>query len=284
MSMWSICLMAASAGWLYLDVVRRLVSDWSTDDNYSHGFLIVPLALYFVYERRHALRTAARRPAVLSGLLLVAGGLFLLVAGTLGSEFFLTRISLIVTLSGTVLFLLGPASLGIVAFPVAFLLLMIPIPAIVFNHIAFPLQLIASQLGAAIVSLAGVPVLREGNVIVLASTTLEVAEACSGIRSLVSLLSLGILFGYFTEPRLPMRVFLAAATLPLAIIANALRVAGTGIAAHHFGPAAAEGFFHMFSGWLVFITAFAMLLAVARLARLIWPADVHAPQPSPQFS
>jgi exosortase len=276
--------MAASAGWLYLDVVRRLVSDWSTDDNYSHGFLIVPLALYFVYERRHALRTAARRPAVLSGLLLVAGGLFLLVAGTLGSEFFLTRISLIVTLSGTVLFLLGPASLGIVAFPVAFLLLMIPIPAIVFNHIAFPLQLIASQLGAAIVSLAGVPVLREGNVIVLASTTLEVAEACSGIRSLVSLLSLGILFGYFTEPRLPMRVFLAAATLPLAIIANALRVAGTGIAAHHFGPAAAEGFFHMFSGWLVFITAFAMLLAVARLARLIWPADVHAPQPSPQFS
>jgi len=282
--MWSICLMAASAGWLYLDVVRRLVSDWSTDDNYSHGFLIVPLALYFVYERRHALRTAARRPAVLSGLLLVAGGLFLLVAGTLGSEFFLTRISLIVTLSGTVLFLLGPASLGIVAFPVAFLLLMIPIPAIVFNHIAFPLQLIASQLGAAIVSLAGVPVLREGNVIVLASTTLEVAEACSGIRSLVSLLSLGILFGYFTEPRLPMRVFLAAATLPLAIIANALRVAGTGIAAHHFGPAAAEGFFHMFSGWLVFITAFAMLLAVARLARLIWPADVHAPQPSPQFS
>jgi exosortase len=218
------------------------------------------------------------------GLLTVAAGLLLLVMGKLGSEFFLTRISFIGTLSGTVLFLLGAKHLRILAFPLAFLLLMIPLPAIVFNQIAFPLQLLASRFGESVVGLAGVPVLREGNVIVLASTTLEVAEACSGIRSLVSLLTLGILFGYFTDSRSGVRILLALVTIPIAIITNGLRVAGTGIAAHHYGAAVAEGFFHTFSGWLVFLTATVILLAVGRLTRTLWPALVEDPQPLRQFS
>jgi exosortase len=279
-----LCLLAASAAWLYGDVVARLVTDWYRDDNYSHGFVIVPLALYFAYERREQLRLAPRRPMTSLGLLVVAASLLLLVAGTLGSEFFVTRVSLIGALAGSILFLSGASLLRILAFPLAFLLLMIPVPAILFNQIAFPLQLVASKFGESVMASAGVPVLREGNIIILASTTLEVAEACSGIRSLISLLTLGIVFGYFTDHRLGIRTLLALVTIPIAILANGLRVAGTGIAAHHFGSAAAEGFFHTFSGWLLFLTATVILLSVGRLTRTLWPSLVERPQPAQLFS
>ncbi len=277
---WQLCALAASFALLYADVARRLVRDWWTDDNYSHGFLIVPLAVYFAYERRGALRTAPLRPMTVLGLLVIFVSLVLLAAGTLGSEFFVTRISLIGALGGTVLFLLGPVHLRLLLFPLAFLLLMIPIPAIVFNQVAFPLQMLASQFGAAIVSSAGIPVLREGNVIILASTTLEVAEACSGIRSLISLMTLGIVFGYFSDPRNGARVLIALATVPIAIVANGVRVAGTGLAAHYFGPVAAQDFFHVFSGWLLFATAFVMLLGVVRLARVVMPPMGSGPTPA----
>ena len=280
----SLGLLAVSAAWLYADVVTRLVSDWYNDDNYSHGFLIVPLSLFFAYERRYQLGATSGRPMTGFGLTVVAGSLLLLIAGTLGSEFFVTRVSLIGVLAGSVLFLLGPGHLRILAFPLAFLVLMIPVPAILFNQIAFPLQLVASRFGESVLAMAGVPVLREGNVIILASTTLEVVEACSGIRSLVSLLTLGIVFGYFMDQRLSVRLVLALATVPIAIVTNGLRVAGTGIAAHHFGPATAEGFFHMFSGWLVFLTATLMLLAVGRFTRLVRPSLVERPEPVQQFS
>jgi exosortase len=152
---------------------------------------------------------------------------------------------------------------------------MIPIPAILFNQVVFPLQLVASRAGEASLSAAGIPVLREGNIITLANTTLEVAEACSGIRSLVSLLTLAIVFGYFTDPRPGVRAAIALSAVPVAIVANALRVAGTGIAAHYYGTAAAEGFFHSFSGWIVFIAAFAMLFGVIRLLRWLLPEPIR---------
>ena len=148
--------------------------------------------------------------------------------------------------------------------PMVELLRPIPIPAIVFNQVAFPLQLLASRFGESALQLADIPVLREGNVITLAHTQLEVAEACSGIRSLISLLTLGIVIGYFAHSSVIVRWLLAIATVPVAIAANGLRVAGTGIAAHYYGPEAAQGFFHSFSGWLVFLVALAMLLAVHR--------------------
>lgn len=255
---------------LYWQVVVRLVQDWANDDNYSHGFLIVPVALYFAWERRDQLK-AQRFDGSLWGLGLVGGGLAMLLAGLLGAELFLTRVSIVVVLTGSVLFVLGWRALGLLAFPLGFLLLMIPIPAIIFNQIAFPLQLVASQVGEAGMGLAGVPVLREGNVIVLAHTTLEVAEACSGIRSLISLLTLGIVYGYFTDPRNGVRVAIALATVPIAVLANGARVAGTGIAAHHWGEEAALGFFHTFSGWLVFAVAFAMLFIVAQVMLRLLP-------------
>lgn len=267
---------------LYQDVLVKLAHDWATDDNYSHGFLIVPLALYFGWQRREALARSPRRPSLL-GLLIIVGSIAVMVVGVLGAELFLTRISMLGVVVGFILFLFGFPYVRIVSFPLALLLLMIPLPAIIFNQIAFPLQLIASKFGAAMLMGLNVPVFREGNIIVLPHTVLEVAEACSGIRSLISLLTLGIVYGYFADSRLGVRVTLAAATVPIAIIANGLRVAGTGFAAHVFSPAAAQGFFHTFSGWLVFVASFAMLvlvqLVVSRMSTIIWrpalPAQVR---------
>lgn len=269
----------ASFALLFFDVGRALVSDWSTDDNYSHGFLVVPVALYLAWERKDALAVAPARPSLL-GLVVVAGSLLVLGAGTLGAELFLTRLAIVGVLVGVVLFVWGWAHLRLLAFPLAFLLLMIPLPAIIFNQIALPLQLLASQVGEAGLRLVGVPVLREGNLMLLASTTLEVAEACSGIRSLVSLLTLGIVYGYFMDSRGWVRWLLALATVPIAVFTNGLRVAGTGVAAHYYGPEAAEGFLHSFSGWLVFVSALALLFALREVLNKVAP-DPQFPGAAP---
>src|SRR5882672_229643 len=256
---------------LYWEVIAKLVVAWWTDDNYSHGFLIVPIAAYLAWERRDRFSNTPIQPSAL-GLIVVAGSIVVLLAGLLGSELFLTRITLVGTLTGSLLFLFGWPRLRVLAFPLAFLLLMIPIPAIIFNQIAFPLQLLASRVGEATLTAVHIPVLREGNVLILANTSLEVAEACSGIRSLVSLLTLAIVLGYFTDPRGWVRSVMALSAVPVAIITNGARVAGTGIAAHQFGPAAAEGFFHEFSGWLVFVAAFGLTLVLQRLIARVVPA------------
>ncbi len=270
-------LLLLSFGLLYRDVLVKLVHDWLTDDNYSHGILIVPIALYLVWERRARLLGATPKPSAL-GLVIVLGSILVLTAGTLGAELFLTRISMLGIVFGTILFVLGWEHLRILLFPIAFLLLMIPLPAIIFNQIAFPLQLLASRFGELTLQALNIPVLREGNVITLATTQLEVAEACSGIRSLISLLTLGIVYGYFVTPSVLARTLLALATIPVAILANGFRVAGTGIAAHYYGPSAAEGFFHTFSGWLVFVVSFAMLFFIHRLIARWTTPSVAPPQ------
>jgi exosortase len=275
----AIVLVVAGFALLYRQVIAKLVMDWYNDDNYSHGFLIVPLALYFVWERREKLRKIPVAPSAL-GLVVVFGSVAVLVAGILGSELFLMRISILGTLVGVLLFLCGWRYVRALAFPLAFLVLMIPIPAIIFNQIAFPLQLLASQFGESAMGMANVPVLREGNVLILANTTLEVAEACSGIRSLVSLLTLAIVLGYFSDPRGWVRTLVALSSIPVAIVTNGFRVAGTGIAAHRFGAAAAEGFFHEFSGWLVFVAAFMLMLAVQRAIIRLAPTASVAPAPA----
>ena len=211
-----------------------------------------------------------------------AVGIFVLLAGLMGSEFFLSRVSLIVTLAGIVLFLFGWAHLRILAFPLAFLLLMIPLPAIIFNKIAFPLQLLASRVGESAISAANIPVLREGNVLVLANTTLEVAEACSGIRSLVSLITLGLVFGYFADPRGWVRALIVRVDDPGRDHCQRARASRAPASlAHYYGPSAAEGFFHEFSGWIVFIVAFVMILAIQRvILRLAPKPRVALPTPA----
>ena len=248
---------------VYLPVLTSLVRQWASDDNYSHGFLVVPFAIYFAWLRRKDLAALPIQPHWI-GAVVTLGSLFVLVAGRLGAELFLARISLVGLTAGTVLFLYGTRHFRVLAFPIAFLLLMVPLPAVVFNQLAFPLQLLASSAGETVLSASGIPVLREGNVLMLPTTTLEVVQACSGIRSLVSLLTLAIILGKLTEPRVWARVVLAVLSLPVAIAANAARVAGTGLAAEWISPQAADGFFHEFSGWVVFVVAFALLLGAQR--------------------
>lgn len=257
-------LFTGSFALLYHEVLTELVSDWATDDNYSHGFIIVPLATYFVWERRERLASAVLQPSVL-GLFAVLCSLAAFVAGMLGAELFLTRVSMVGTIAGSVLYICGWQHLRTLAFPIAFLLLMIPIPAIIFNQVAFPLQLLASEVGGSALLTMGVPVLREGNIIVLPTTSLEVVEACSGLRSLISLVTLSIVYGYFTRSRTVARTIIALGMIPVAIAANGLRITGTGVVAHYQGAEAAQGFFHTFSGWLVFLVALAMLFFVERM-------------------
>jgi exosortase len=260
---------------LFWDVWSSLIRDWTTDDNYSHGFLIVPVAAYLAWERRARLAALPVRPA-LTGFVVIVGSLGVLLVGRLGAELFLTRIAIIGSVAGGILFVLGWQHLRVLAFPVAFLLLMVPIPAILFNQVALPLQLLASRVGETTLRLFEVPVLREGNVIHLARTTLEVAEACSGIRSLISLVTLGIVYGYFADARVTVRWVLVLATIPIAIVTNASRVAGTGLAAHYYGEEAAQGFFHDFSGWVVFLAAFALMFIALKVIVRVFPSRLPA--------
>jgi exosortase A len=256
--------LALLLGGLYAAVVPHLVEQWAHDDDYTHGFLILPLALYFVWEKRDELRRLTPVPSPL-GALLLAFGLVMLVVGSVGAELFLQRFSLIVVLAGLVWLILGTRFLAELAFPLAFLVFMVPLPAIVMNAVAFPLQLFAAQTATFCMETAGIPVLREGNTIVLANTTLEVAEACSGIRSLQALLALGAVYGHFTQKTAWKKWALVVLSVPIAIAANAFRVAGTGFLAHYIGPEAAQGFYHSFAGWIVFAVAFVLLLGTGTL-------------------
>jgi len=257
---------------LYRNVIAKLIQDWSIDENYSHGYLVLPVAIYFVWERRKQLSELPLRPSWL-GLPVVLASIGLLLAGILGAEVFTTEVSMLGVIAGVVLYLGGWQHMKTLLFPILFLISMIPLPAIIFNQITFPLQILASRFGETILMTLQIPVLREGNVIQLANTTLEVAEACSGIRSLITLMSLGIVCAYFMDHRTWFRTVLAMTTIPVAIVANGLRVAGTGVAASFYGPSVATGFLHTFSGWLIFITAFIMLLFVHRV--LVWRFPRH---------
>ena len=268
-TMWPLGLVLAAFGVLYRNVLVELVGNWGGED-FSHGYLIVPIALYFIWDRRARLSTAPSRPSSL-GLLVLLLSVALFVLSVLGAAVFLARLSMLGVLAGIVLYLYGWKHLKLLAFPIAFLVLMIPIPTILFNQIAFPLQLVASRFGELVLSAVGIPVLREGNVITLSNTTLEVAQACSGIRSLLSLITLALVLGYLSDSRVWTRGALAVAAVPVAIVANGVRVSATGIAASRIGPEAAEGTLHTFSGWLVFVVATVLLLAVQAVLLKMWP-------------
>jgi exosortase len=250
--------------WAYGGVIGGLVTQWSRDENYSHGFLVLPFAAFIAWQRRRQLQHAPLQPT-LAGAAVVAVSVLIYIAGRFGAELFLTRVSLIGVLAGAIAFVWGRAHLRILAFPLAFLLFMVPLPAIVFNQLTFPLQLVASSAGELLIRSCGIPILRDGNVLQLPGRTLEVVEACSGIRSIVTLLMLAVVVGYFTERRALRRVLLVLAAVPIAVLANAVRVAGTGVASEWIGPAAADGFFHTFSGVVIFGVALLGLSAVQHL-------------------
>ena len=249
---------------LYGSVIKRLVSDWIHLPDFSHGFLIPIVSFYFVYEKRKQLTTLLPSGQWI-GLGLIIFGILLFLLGNLAAEYFTMRFSMLVVFGGVILFLLGKEFFKAFLFPIVFLICMIPIPSILMDRITFPMQLFASKVAARSLFLIGIPVLREGNMMILANTSLEVAEACSGIRSLISLLALSVVFAYISQKETWKRILLVLSTFPIAIIANAARVSGTGILAHHYGDKVAQGFFHGFSGWILFVVAFVSLFIVGSL-------------------
>lgn len=256
---------------VYLPILWFMVQHWRAVDDYSHGFLIVPLAIYFAYERRDKLKIAPIEGSWW-GLAPLALSAISLTVGRLGVELMSMRAAFVLTIIGLVLLLLGRHVFRILAFPLLFLFLMVPLPQSLVNVIAFPLQLIAAQMAISALHLLGIPALLEGNIIHLAHTELFVAEACSGLRSLMALLTLGIVFAYFLERGIIRRAIIVLSTVPIAIGVNAFRVAVTGILAQAYGQAAATGFIHDFQGIITFLLAFVVLLAEAKaideLARL----------------
>jgi exosortase len=258
---------------LYHGITVKLVSDWYELPDDSHGFLIPFFAGFLLLEKRAVFEKLPVRSSW-AGLVLLLPALFLLLVGVFGADLFISRFSFVLLAAGLTWTLLGYAFLHEVRFVLFVLLLAIPLPTLVLNQITFPLQLLASELSSDLLSLVGVPVLRDGNIIQLASMPLEVAEACSGIRSLFSLFTVAVLFGYFIERSTIKRVILALASVPIAVAANVVRIFGTGLCVQYWDPDKAMGFFHEFSGWLMFLVSLACLYAVHLLLRRVSPKGV----------
>jgi len=259
-----ICLLIVA---VYYRVLGKLVIDWWRIPDFSHGFLVPFFAAYVVWAKRATL-IATKIAPTWNGIVVVAFGLAVLLLGVYGAELFLSRISLVILLAGLVLGFGGHQLLKELRFALLVLLLAIPIPSIIFNEITLPLQMLASKLASDLLPLFGVPVLREGNIIQLPLMSLEVAEACSGIRSLMSLFTLSIFYGYFMEKTFLRRAMLAMASIPIAIAANAVRILGTGLCVQYWDPDKAMGFFHEFSGWVMFLVSLGCLFIVHRIMLL----------------
>jgi len=250
---------------MYRDVLPKWGFELWDDPNYSHGLLIPFLSVYLIREKMAELLTA-RRQAYPLGLVVVIGAVLLFIAGYVGAEFFSKRLSLIVLLYGSVLFLEGSAIAGMVAFPVGVLFFAVPLPYILYNAMAFPLKLIASQIAVWFIALLGMPVFREGNVITLPHTTLEVVDACSGIRSLMTLFTLAFLLAYFHHNKMWKRLLVISFAAPIAVFANALRVTMTAILTQ-YDAGWGHGTLHDLTGWLVFVLSFGLLAGASFLLR-----------------
>lgn len=253
----------------YFPILRHLVEQWATDEDAGHGFFVPVVAALVVWQRREELLEIEWKPAWW-GVWILLWGVAQSFLGTLGAELFLQRTSVVITLVGMLLVFGGTKLVKALAFPLLLLPFMIPFPAVIYNQITFPLQLFASSVAENVLGWLNIPVLRDGNVLELASQKLTVVEACSGIRSLMSLLFLSLVYSYFFDKKVWMRWALLAATVPLAILANAGRVTITGILSEEVNPELAHGFFHSLEGWVIFVIDIVMLLAVHALINRVY--------------
>lgn len=243
---------------VYYPVIINLIKDWTEDDNYSHGFFIPLISVYMLYSMREELSRIKLTPNNW-GLPLLLLGLIQLMLAKIGTEFFMQRTSLIPVLLGITLFLFGIRFSRKILIPVLFLIFMVPLPAIIWNKIAFPMQLFSTTLTENIVHALGIPVLREGNILYLAETTLEVVDACSGLRSLVTMFALSATFAWFSDLGIFRQWLLFLCAAPIAILANIVRLTGTAVLANQFGDEVAQGFLHELSGLVTFMLGLILL-------------------------
>jgi exosortase len=252
----------------YAPVLYYLVRQWATDEDMGHGFFAPLIAGYIIWQNRAELSRMKPEPSDW-GLLIILWGATQLMLGTLGAEIFLARTSFLVALVGVILYLCGWKILKALAFPLSLLLFMFPLPAIIYARITLPLQIFATRVAEVILGWLGIPVLRDGNVLELASQKLNVVEACSGIRSLLSLSFLSLTYAYFFDRKVWMRWVLLIATIPIAIAANAIRVTLTGVLSE-IRTDLAQGFFHTLEGWVLFLVALSLLVAFHQLVNRVY--------------
>lgn len=253
-------------------ILKGLVSQWSHDEDVGHGFFVPLVAAYIAWQRRDAILALDLKPNWW-GAAIILWGMAQALLGTLGAELFLQRTAVVIMLVGLLLLTGGSALVRALLFPLVLLLFMIPIPSVIYNQITFPLQLFASQVAEFALGVIGIPVIRDGNVLELPSQKLSVAEACSGIRSLLSLSFLSLVYAYFFDRRVWMRWVLLLATVPIAILANAGRVTGAGVMSE-VNPEMAHGLYHSMEGWVIFMIAGAMLIGLHALICRVWRPPV----------
>lgn len=266
----------------FWSTLQALAAQWTSNEDFSHGLLIVPIALYFAWERREQLKRSPIRTDWRAGIL-IAVSLCLFIVGELGAELFTIRVSMILLLIGSIWLMYGIDVLKVLGFPLAFLFLMLPLPGFIYRNITFPLQLVSSASAVDMLHLFGVTAYREGNVIDLGFTRLQVVEACNGLRFILPLLTLGVILACCKPKSNWKRAVLILATIPIAIFANVFRIGGTGIISVYWGSEAAEGFFHSFSGWAVFMVCFGLFAALNLLLNLIpekKPPALNPPAPT----
>ncbi|MBU1340620.1 MAG: exosortase/archaeosortase family protein [Proteobacteria bacterium] len=246
---------------LYYKAIAKLISDWSIDPNFSHGFLIPFVALYMVWYKKNEISQIPHESSK-TGIIIIILGMLIHIAGNVGSELFLMRFSMIITLSGIIMYYYGVKMFRELMVPVAYLIMMIPIPSIIWNKIAFPLQLFSANLSSHTISLLNIPVFREGNILHLANTSLEVIDACSGIRSLTSLLALTGVFAFLAPLGLFKKWILFFSAIPIAVAVNVIRLTITGAMAAWISPETAHGFLHDMSGLIIFGAALILVYIV----------------------
>jgi len=251
----------------YAPILYRMGYQWATDEDMGHGFFVPLVAGYIAWQRRKILLAIPRKTNNW-GLVLVILAALQSLAATLGAELFTARLAFVIALFGVILYIGGKAWVKALLFPLLLLLFMIPIPQIIYARLTLGLQMLASQLGETLISWMGIPVIRTGNVLELPSQSLDVVEACSGIRSLMSLTFLSLIYAYFTDKRISMRWVLLIATVPIAIVANGARVAITGLMSE-INTDLAKGAYHEMEGYIVFIVALGALIVLHRIINVI---------------
>jgi len=262
---WLLGLLALLSG-LYWKIVSDMIIDWYSDDNFSHGFVVPFISGYFLWKSWPELKVKLVKPDGLGLLVIVFASAQLLLAW-LGTEYFTMRSSLVVLIVGIVLYWFGWEVFRGMAMPILFLLFMVPLPYIIYDMVAFPLKLFVAKVSVGFLDGVGITVLREGNIIQFPVTTLEVADACSGVRSLMSLLALSVAYTFCLPMQTWKRWVIAVATVPISIATNAFRVIGTGILAQYWGAKAAQGFFHKSAGFAVFALALVLMVGLGALLK-----------------
>ena len=243
---------------IYFQAIIEMVTQWWDDSNYSHGFLIPIVSIYLIWQKKEDFQNIIQKKSNL-GLIIILLGAMIYIVGTAAAEFFTARFSLVVIIFGIILFYFGKEFIKELWFPILFLLFMIPIPYVIYYSVTFPMQIISSQAASSFLQLIGLDVVRQGNIINLPNYSLEVVEACSGLRSLMTLSALGAAMAYMTQKNTVSGIFLFLLSVPIAIGANVFRIVITALGAHFISPKLAEGFLHEISGLMVFLVGFLSL-------------------------